>query len=77
VLLVLLASACGFLPDDPSDDCEFRPLKEAGLFSSFGPPVAAATTCAPLVLIDGERYTYGGPDAWLDEAPSAWRSSAQ
>jgi hypothetical protein len=59
-------SACAFVfPHDSRDDCAVRPV--SALRHLVGPAVARATTCALIVMVDGQRYTGGVEGAWLYE----------
>jgi hypothetical protein len=51
---------------DPMGDCNPRPVKREGFLSQLRTATASATSCAPLIRVDGHDY---GPSAgrWLDE----------
>jgi hypothetical protein len=61
-------AACGLIPglDDPLDDCDPWPIGETGLQLQFGPGAVSATTCEPVIRVDGLDY-YPDVGRWLDE----------
>jgi hypothetical protein len=68
LLASLAIAACGLLPglDDPSDDCDPRPIGETGLLPQLGAATVSATSCVALIRVDGVDYFPNG-GGWLDE----------
>jgi hypothetical protein len=66
-LVVSTVSACAFIfsQDPGGDDCAVRPV--SALRHLFGPASVRATTCALIVIVDGQEYSGGVEGGWLDE----------